>query len=102
VKKAALIFNPRAGNWRTTQRVEAIRSALHDAGYEAAPLPTSAPRHAIELARELGALDALAYTHTCYQGRQPPCGECPACRLRANGFREAGIPDPLLARFSKE
>jgi 7-cyano-7-deazaguanine synthase len=47
----------------------------------------------------LGALEALAYTHTCYNGQQPPCGECPACLLRAKGFAEAGIPDPLVERL---
>jgi len=65
------------------------------------PLMRLGKRQIVELARELGALEALAYTHTCYQGRRPPCGECPACRLRANGFREAGIPDPLLERLSR-
>lgn len=43
-----------------------------------------------------GALPALAYSHTCYAGASPPCQECAACVLRANGFREAKIPDPLL------
>jgi 7-cyano-7-deazaguanine synthase len=24
------------------------------------------------------------------------CGHCDACRLRAQGFAEAGVPDPTL------
>ncbi|CAK0750367.1 7-cyano-7-deazaguanine synthase [Gammaproteobacteria bacterium] len=51
----------------------------------------------VRLAQNLGALPAMAWTHTCYEGRRPPCGECPACRIRAGGFAAAGIPDPLIA-----
>jgi 7-cyano-7-deazaguanine synthase len=36
-------------------------------------------------------------THSCYDpgpdGR--PCGRCDSCRLRAKGFQEAGIADPV-------
>lgn len=63
------------------------------------PLMFKSKRETVELARDLGALPAMAYTHTCYNGRQPPCGECPACLLRAKGFAEAGIADPLMERF---
>jgi 7-cyano-7-deazaguanine synthase len=39
-------------------------------------------------------------TSSCYDpgaaGR--PCGHCDSCQLRAKGFREAGVPDPLLQR----
>ena len=45
---------------------------------------------------ELG-LD-YSLTHSCYDpspaGR--PCGACDSCVLRAKGFREAGIRDPVL------
>lgn len=44
----------------------------------------------------LGHLDWYKWTHTCYEGKRPPCGECPACKLRAKGFEEAGISDPLI------
>ncbi|HRF45152.1 MAG TPA: 7-cyano-7-deazaguanine synthase QueC [Candidatus Competibacteraceae bacterium] len=63
------------------------------------PLMFKSKADTVRLARVLGALPALADTHTCYNGVQPPCGECPACRLRAQGFAEAGIIDPLIERF---
>lgn len=62
------------------------------------PLMHLSKRDTVILAQELGAIDAMALTQTCYEGERPPCGECPACRLRAKGFSEAGIDDPLLAR----
>ena len=64
-----------------------------------APLMHRSKKDTVELAVALGALDALAETQTCYRGSRPPCGTCPACRLRARGFAEAGIADPLLVRY---
>jgi 7-cyano-7-deazaguanine synthase len=59
------------------------------------PLMDLSKKETILLAKRLGALDAMGLTHTCYNGRRPPCGECAACILRARGFAEAGFPDPL-------
>ena len=61
------------------------------------PLMHLSKNETVELARDLGALEAMALTHTCYEGVRPPCGACAACALRARGFAEAGIEDPLLA-----
>ena len=60
------------------------------------PLMHRSKKETVELALQLGALEMLALTHTCYNGRRPPCGDCQACRLRARGFAEAGVRDPLL------
>lgn len=53
---------------------------------------------AVKLAVSLGqdCLKALGMSHTCYAGLKPPCGQCHACLLRARGFTEAGIEDPIF------
>ena len=80
--------------------LEALRRAL-SLGMESefvlhTPLMFLSKRETVELAVSLGALPALGLSHTCYEGRRPPCGRCPACVLRARGFEEAGVADPLL------
>jgi 7-cyano-7-deazaguanine synthase len=44
-----------------------------------------------------------AITSSCYDPGPDgePCTRCDACLLRAKGFAEAGVNDPLLARFSR-
>jgi len=60
------------------------------------PLINLDKKGTVLLAKKLGALDMMKHTHTCYEGKNPPCGKCPACLLREKGFKEAGIRDPLL------
>jgi 7-cyano-7-deazaguanine synthase len=55
----------------------------------------------VELAQQVGAMQALAWSHTCYNGAVPPCGVCDSCRLRAKGFAEAGVADPLITRLAQ-
>jgi len=62
------------------------------------PLMHLSKKETVLLAVSLGAVGAMAFTHTCYNGQRPPCGNCAACILRAKGFSEAGIVDPLLSR----
>jgi 7-cyano-7-deazaguanine synthase len=73
------------------------------AGVEGRPLRIWAPLQQltkagiVRLGLELGVDFAL--THSCYDpapdGR--PCQRCDSCQLRARGFAEAGVPDPLLS-----
>ena len=53
----------------------------------------------VQMGMELGA--PLEHTWSCYRGGKAPCGSCDSCVLRARGFAEAGVPDPLLARLGR-
>lgn len=80
----------RLANLATRAGVEGERFRVHT------PLLTLNKADIIRQGLELG-LD-YSLTHSCYDpspdGR--PCGACDSCVLRAKGFREAGIPDPVL------
>jgi 7-cyano-7-deazaguanine synthase len=58
------------------------------------PLIKLDKKQTVLLAIKLGAMEMMAYTHTCYEGKKPGCGKCPACVLRKKGFDEAGVEDP--------
>jgi 7-cyano-7-deazaguanine synthase len=68
-----------------------------------APLINFSKAETVRLSSVLpGCWDALAYTHTSYDGLYPPTGMNHANVLRAHGFEEAGLPDPLVLRAWRE
>ena len=64
-----------------------------------APLMYQSKKAVVEMATSLDAVWLMSYTHTCYEGNIEPCGCCPACLLRAKGFEEAGVLDPLVSHI---
>jgi len=67
------------------------------------PLMNLSKAESIMMAQDIpGCMGALAWTHTAYDGKYPPTGHDHATLLRAKGFFEAGIPDPLVLRAVAE
>jgi len=67
------------------------------------PLMFLTKKETVEMAMRIpGCYKALAYTHTAYDGKYPPLGGDHATLLRAKGFYEAGVPDPLVLRAHEE
>ena len=63
------------------------------------PLMNMSKAESIKLVMSMDtAYTALAWTHTAYDGKYPPTGKDHASLLRAQGFLEAGVPDPLVLR----
>jgi 7-cyano-7-deazaguanine synthase len=63
------------------------------------PLMHLTKAQSIKMAQSMfGCYDALAWTHTAYDGNYPPTSKDHANTLRAQGFLEAGVPDPLVVR----
>jgi 7-cyano-7-deazaguanine synthase len=79
---------------------ESLANVATKAGVEGAGLRIHAPLMKMskaDIAREGRRLGVdFSATVSCYQADDDgrACGHCDACRLRAQGFREAGLPDP--------
>lgn len=83
-------FNESLGNYDSGSR---------DWLYICTPLMFRTKAESIELAMQLdGCMDALAFSHTSYDGKYPPTDNNHANVLRADGFEKAGVPDPLVVR----
>lgn len=82
----------------------AAQESLDDPSFEIlAPLMFMTKAQSVELALQLpGCWDALAYTHTSYDGKYPPTDMNHSNVLRAHGFEASGLPDPLVLRAVHE
>ena len=79
---------------------ETLRQGLEMEMTIHAPLIHMSKKETVLMAAGLpGCMEAIALSHTCYEGAVPPCGKCHACLLRQKGFQEAGVEDPLQRRF---
>lgn len=58
------------------------------------PLIDKKKSQIIKLGASLGV--PFQFTWSCYSGGNRPCLRCDSCILRAKGFKEAGIKDPLI------
>lgn len=81
---------------------EGLANLATRAGVEGAAFNVHAPLQHMtkaDIAREAARLGLDAgMSHSCYDPAEDgrACGLCDACRLRAKGFAEAGLPDPTL------
>jgi len=81
---------------------ERLASLATRAGVEGGTLHIKAPLVQMSKAEIIleGLAQGLDYglTHSCYdpESSGAPCQRCDSCRLRARGFAQAGVADPLL------
>lgn len=82
---------------------DALRAGVDQNLVLYAPLLDKDKKATVLMAKEIpGCWEALEDSHTCYNGFFPPCGKCHSCLLRAKGFTEAGLSDPLIEKCHRE
>jgi 7-cyano-7-deazaguanine synthase len=89
------------GYWDTTQKfvdsmnVVADQNRTHKVRLEA-PFSALSKKDEILIMQEMGAIDKLADTITCYNPTGDiSCGVCPSCSERIQNFAAAGLVDPV-------
>lgn len=89
---------------RTTDAINSALGLRVDNGIEIkTPLMYLDKAETVHMALRLPfAYSALAYSHTAYDGNYPPTGSDHASLLRARGFEQANVPDPLVLRAVNE
>jgi 7-cyano-7-deazaguanine synthase len=93
-RPAFIVAFERLANLATKAGVEGERFRIH------APLLRMTKKEIIERGAALGVDYGL--TMSCYDPQVVGdtirvCGRCDSCRLRAEGFRAAGVPDPAMS-----
>lgn len=77
--------------------IKAINSAINLGTGEnikiVAPLTHLSKAQIVQKALEVGV--DLSHTWSCYENEDEACGVCDSCRLRLNGFKKAGLKDPI-------
>ena len=90
------------GYWDTTQKfVDSINAVAeqnrtHKVKVEA-PFSHLSKYDEIQICKELGNIDLLSHTLTCYNPNEAgeSCGKCPSCSERIANFAKARIVDPI-------
>lgn len=99
-----IVTGLRGGFPDCTEKFEQAMQGLLNMSCPQRPLRLIAPthnsrKHTVGLAADIPeCMDALALSLTCFEGSEPPCGQCLPCLKRAEGFFLAGLEDPIFRR----
>lgn len=77
---------------------EAINLGTKDETQLEIKMPLVALKKSEIVEKSLALSVPLERTWSCYKEEALACGVCDSCRLRLNGFKEAGVKDPIAYR----